>query len=42
MKKEKTGLFALGYVENLNTYVDELQKKLIGTEQVVKKSEINK
>lgn len=42
MKKGKTGLRALGYVANLNTYVDELQKKLVGTEQIVKKDEIDK
>ena len=27
-KKEKTGLFALGFVENLSTYAEELQKKI--------------
>lgn len=41
-KKEKTGLFALGFVENLSTYAEELQKKLVGTTQVVTIDEINK
>lgn len=42
MEKIKTGLFAIGYVENLNTYVEELQTKLLGTDQVVTIDEINK
>lgn len=41
-KKEKTGLLALGFVENLPTYLEELQKKLVGTTQVVSIDEINK
>lgn len=41
-KKEKTGLLALGFVENLSSYLEELQKKLVGTTQVVTIDEINK
>lgn len=41
-KKEKTGLFALGYVENRDTYIEELQNKLIGTIQVAKMDEVSK
>lgn len=37
----KTGLYALGFVENKFTYVDDLQKLLIGTEQIAHKEEIN-
>lgn len=40
-KKEKTGLLALGFVENLSTYLEELQKKLVGTTQVATIDEIN-
>lgn len=41
-KKEKTGLFALGYVENRSTYLKELQGKLVGTTQVVLADDVNK
>lgn len=41
-KKEKTGLLALGYVENLSTYVEELQKMLVGTPQIANIDDINK
>lgn len=40
-KKEKIGLYALGFVENRTSYIDELQKKLVGTTQVVNMEEIN-
>lgn len=42
IKKEKTGLFALGYVENKSTYLEDLQKKLVGTTQIVTIDDINK
>lgn len=40
-KKEKTGLYALGLVVNKNSYIDELQKKLVGTTQVVSLEDLN-
>lgn len=40
-KKEKTGLYALGLVVNKNSYIDELQKKLIGTTQIVSLEDLN-
>lgn len=40
-KKEKTGLYALGYVENKKTYIDDLQKKLVGTPQIANVDDIN-
>lgn len=41
MGTEKRGLFALGYVENRATYMDDLQKKLVGTTQIVNIRDIN-
>lgn len=40
-KKEKTGLYALGLVENKDTYIDEL-KKMVGDSQDVNKKNIDK
>lgn len=40
-KKEKTGLYALGLVENKDTYIDEL-KKMAGDSQDVNKKNIDK
>ena len=40
-KTEKTGIFAVGYVSNKKTYVDDLQKLLVGTTQKAEKTEID-
>lgn len=37
----KTGIFAIGYVKNIKTYIEDLQKLLIGTIQKVEKIEID-
>ena len=41
MKTEKTGIFAIGYVSNRKTYIDDLQKLLVGTTQKAEKTEID-